>query len=335
MAMGKSIRSAEGATTEGNLRRFACVSCGKCCDGGPEMELSEATTLAGSFITRVMFKVHSLPLHETGRRAALWRDTHPSDLAMREALAETREHLARFSVRDEIDKSKGRSLHLTISAIAVDLEPGRCPALRGNLCGIYDARPLTCRTLPMHYSRPASSLSGYLSEFVARPGYACNVDPSAPAVLRDHAILDEGVREARSAAYDIQVADDFWKREIVAAMANADSAAACGLPSHELVQRNSDRGIASAVSMLAAWRLAKRGGILSDAAFESVCRDQARLIAAALSGPLGQPVFSDLQAMLLEYEIENSGVNLHPLGPQTRRGSWSASSPALMRRFVR
>ena len=43
-------------------RHFACTACGKCCTRGPEMELSEATRLADVFITRLMFKLHRLPL---------------------------------------------------------------------------------------------------------------------------------------------------------------------------------------------------------------------------------------------------------------------------------
>ncbi len=304
--------------TAGDVRRFACTSCGRCCDGGPEMELSEATALAGTFITRVMFKVHSLPLHETGRRAALWRETQRSELPIRQALVETREHHSRFSVRDEIDKGKGRSLHLTISAVAVDVEPARCPALRGNICGIYDARPLTCRTVPLHYSRPSSFLAGDLDEFATKPGHDCNVSASAPVVLEGQTILDEALSKSRLAAYECQVFDYAWKREIVAAMDDAETAAACGLPSHELVQQNSDRGVASAVSMLAAWRIARRLGVLSDRSFERLCRDQTHLIATALAGRLGDSEAAELQAMLLQYEIENTGAKPHPLGLPTQ-----------------
>jgi len=292
------------------------------------MELGEATALAGTFITRVIFKIHSLPLYETGRRAALWRDAQKSELPTRQALAEMREHLARFSVRDETDRARGRSLHLTISAVAVDLESARCPAMRGNLCGIYNARPLTCRTVPLHYSHPLSALAGHLDEFVAKPGHACNVDGVAPAVLRDQTILDEAVRASRAAAYDIQVVDDAWKREIVTAMADAETAAAAGLPTHEVVQRNSDRGVASAVSMLAAWRIARRLGVLSIDAFERVCGDQTRLITGALAGQWSPSISGDLHAMLLEYEIENSAEKHYPLGLRTQfehRGSCLAS----------
>jgi len=278
------------------------------------MELSEATALASTFITRVIFKVHSLPLYEAGRRAALWRDAQKSELPTGQALAEMREHMSRFSVRDETDKAKGRSLHLTISAVVVDLESGRCPALRGSLCGIYDARPLTCRTVPLHYSRPLSALAGHLDAFVAKPGHGCKVDETAPAVLRDQTVLDEAVRASRGGAFELQVVDAAWKLEIVAAMAEAETAAAAGLPTYEVVQRNSDRGVASAVSMLAAWRIARRLGLLSTQAFERVCDDQARLIAAALAGRCSQSISGDLHAMLLEYEVEGRGEERPLLG---------------------
>lgn len=322
--MGNSVRPGEAAITEGGLRRFACTSCGRCCDGGPEMELGEAAALAETFITRVMFKVHSLPLYETSRRAALWHGAQVSQLPVGPALAEMREHLSRFSVRDEIDKARGRSLHLTISAIAVDLEPVRCPALRDNVCSIYDVRPLTCRTVPLHYSRPPSSLAGYLDEFVAKPGHACSVSATAPVALNGQAILDEAVEKARSAAFEMSAADYAWKREIAAAMADPDTAAACGLPSHELVQQNSDRGVASLVSMLAPWRIATRLGVLSDRAFETVCREQARLLAAALAGRPSYAGSGDLQAMLLDYEVENARAMSRPLGVLTQRNDLSA-----------
>jgi hypothetical protein len=282
------------------------------------MELSEATALAGTFITRVIFKVHSLPLYETGRRAALWRDEHKSALPTGQALTEMREHLSRFSVRDETDRARGRSLHLTISAVAVDLESGRCPALRGNLCGIYEARPLTCRTVPLHYSRPLSALAGYLDAFVAKPGHGCKVDETAPAVLSDQTMLDEALKTSRAAAFDLQVADAAWKQGIVTAMADAETAAAAGLPTHEVVRRNSDRGVASAVSMLAAWRMARRLGVLSAHAFERVCDNQVRLITGALAGQWSQSISGDLHAMLLEYEIESRSEERHLLGRHRR-----------------
>ena len=45
---------------QSEARRFACTSCGRCCDRGPEMELGEATRLADTFITALLFRVHSL-----------------------------------------------------------------------------------------------------------------------------------------------------------------------------------------------------------------------------------------------------------------------------------
>ena len=43
------------------VSRFACTQCGKCCNRSPEVELSEATSLADTFVFRLMFRLHWLP----------------------------------------------------------------------------------------------------------------------------------------------------------------------------------------------------------------------------------------------------------------------------------
>ena len=91
--------------------------------------------------------------------------------------------MANFSVRDEIDRGRKRSQHLTISAVSVHIEKEKCPALEADKCSIYGIRPLTCRTVPFHYSRPNSVLANYLDNFANTPGHLCKTTPDAPLVF--------------------------------------------------------------------------------------------------------------------------------------------------------
>ena len=143
---------ARPADTE--IRRFACTACGNCCNRGPEMELSEATALAGTFVTSILFKAHSVPIDARSDAARTWWRTQASRIPIGPALEERRRHLSQFASRKRTDKAGGRHVFLTMSAIVEDDGSGRCPALAAdNLCSIYESRPLTCRTVPLHYSR--------------------------------------------------------------------------------------------------------------------------------------------------------------------------------------
>ena len=145
-------------------RRFACTSCGRCCDRGPEMELGEATRLADTFITALLFRVHSLPTSDRSAWAAQWWRDRQSRIPLRPALDEAQRHLGAFASRRRVDKMRDRQVFLEISAIVHDGGAGHCPALEANLCGIYDRRPLSCRTVPIHYSRAPSMLQAYLDQ---------------------------------------------------------------------------------------------------------------------------------------------------------------------------
>src|SRR5262249_13243028 len=147
---------------QSGVRRFACTSCGRCCNRGPEMELGEAASLADKFLISVMFRVRSLPLSERSGWAGQWWRNQESRIPLRPSLEERRRHIARFAARRQVDRQQDRQVFLDISAIVYDDGQGRCPALADGICGIYDVRPLTCRTVPMHYSRPPSTLQSYL-----------------------------------------------------------------------------------------------------------------------------------------------------------------------------
>jgi Fe-S-cluster containining protein len=268
-------------------RHFSCTSCGKCCDRGPEMELGEATALADKFITRATFKLHSLPLDARTPRAAVWWKTQGSSLPMRKALDEAHRHMAHFSVSDKIDRANQRSLHLTISALPFHLERGKCPALSGEQCAIYEIRPLTCRTVPFHYSRPQSTLTSYLDSLVGTPGYRCNTTRDAPQIFQSGSVVDSFLDTARKEAVILNRAERPWKEAIVAVL-NSPDASKEGFPTYQDIVRNSDIG-ATTVSMRAAWIIARRMGILTQSRFDDVCEKQVRLLQAELGRRSTEP----------------------------------------------
>ena len=270
------------------------------------MELSEATALADRFRTSVLFKVHSLPISERCESAAPWWRNEGSRIPIRPALEENRRHLNHFASRRRSDKSRDRQVLLTISAIVDDDQQGRCPALMDDLCTIYDVRPLTCRTVPMHYSRPPSVLRSYLDRFTATSGYECNVTETAPIVLDGNAILDPMIRRYRDEAIGMAKAERAWKERMLLLMDDAEQARAAQLPSYDAVLTNSDNGYATLLPMIVAWRVARMEGLLSSDAFEDLCRKQEALFRAAIDRNPQRASSSDLVDTLSLYELELS-----------------------------
>jgi Fe-S-cluster containining protein len=268
------------------------------------MALSEATALADKFIMCLYFRVYSLPLHKGSKSAAQWGRTRGGNLPVAEALEDEREALDHFSVREKIDKAKGRSLHLAISALTADREKGRCPALAENLCTIYESRPLSCRTVPMHYSRPLSVLASHLDRFVRTPGYLCDTTANAPVIFDGQSIVDPALRQARDEALRLAESERGWKENLVSLMDDPAAAAAAGLPTYEDVLRHAESGSAAIVPMLVAWRVARNVELISAGAFESVCRKQIALIDAELESAPDVTLSINLLALRSGYERE-------------------------------
>jgi Fe-S-cluster containining protein len=268
------------------------------------MALSEATALADKFITSLLFKLYGLPLYKRSKRATQWWQTRGGSLPVAEALEEERDALGHYSVRDKIDKSKGRSLHLTISALTVDREKGRCPALAENLCTIYESRPLSCRTVPMHYSRPSSVLGSHLDKFVRTPGYLCDTTANAPVVFDGLSITDRSVQRARDEALELAKSEAAWKEKLVSLMDSPGAASAAGLPTYEDVLHYADGGSAASVSMLIAWRVARDIGLISAGSFEEICRKQIALIDSELGRGPDVKLIVSLLELRSDYELE-------------------------------
>lgn len=293
---------------QSGARRFACTSCGRCCDRGPEMELSEATRLADSFVTSLLFRVHSLPTSERSAWAGIWWRDRQSRIPLRPALDEAQRHLGHFASRRRVDRGRDRQIFLEISAIVQQGGAGQCPALRGSLCGIYDKRPLSCRTVPMHYSRAPSTLQAYLDQFTGTPGYACDTGPSAPVIVDGNKMVDPGVRDHRDQAIALAKADRRWKQALVELMEDEARAAAAGLPSHDAVLSASDNGYATMLPMIVAWRVARKVGLLSTEQFNQICAQQADLIRSQVARESSK----ELLDLLALYESEASAAQRLP-----------------------
>jgi len=267
------------------------------------MELGEATRLADTFVTSLLFRVHSLPLGDRSEWAGRWWRDRRSRIPLRPALDEAERHLRQFAIR-RIDKSRDRQIFLDISAIADDEGQGRCPALADTLCTIYEARPQTCRTVPLHYSRAPSTLENYLDRFTATEDYRCDTSPAAPAILDGNKVLDRQIAEERAKAVALAKADRPWKERLLALMADPAQAAAAGLPTYDAVLSSSDNGYATILPMIVAWRVAAREGLISSAALRDICRKQTALINARIAG---RGTSKELLDMLALYERELSG----------------------------
>lgn len=244
------------------------------------MELGESLDLADRFLMSLIFKVHSLPRNERGETGRRWWRSQGTPLGPGPALAESRRQIETFAALRQVDRGGDRQVFLTLSAIVEDEHDGKCPALTDNRCSVYEDRPLTCRTVPLHYSRAPSTLASYLDGFVATPGYGCET-VEAPEVLRGGAVLSEEVREAREAAVRVADADQPWKDALVARMETGALARAAGLPTFEDVLTNSDKGYASMVPIHVAWRAAVGAGMMTAATFADLCRKQIALAEAA------------------------------------------------------
>ena len=266
-----------GNSENSETRRFACTACGQCCDHGPEMELGEATALADRLVTSVIFKAHSIPLDERSERAVEWWREQGSRIPLRSAFAEKRRHLRSFSSRRRSERKNGREVYLTISAAVNDYGGSGCPALVSSRCSIYDRRPLTCRTVPMHYSRPPSVLRDYLDTFTATPGYECDTTNS-PVILQGNDIISPELRGYRDRAVALAKADRPWKEHMLSLMDNPDAARRSELPTYEAVLNNTDNGYATMLPMIVAWRVAENAGLIASDDLKSLCIKQLELL---------------------------------------------------------
>jgi Fe-S-cluster containining protein len=276
---------------EGATRRFACTQCGKCCDRSPEVELSEAASLADVFVFRLMFRLYSLPKTPGGGHSAVFYERK----RLLSAHA-ARTYPTRY-VRD--GKRMDHNNYLMISALAVDAGRGACRALKGNRCSIYERRPLGCRTVPFHYSRPEASAERDLARFVSTPEYECDTGPAAPIVIGDGGVVEEATKGVRSEALALANADRPWKEAIVRGM-KTGSAHAASLPTLTDIEANASFGALTS-SMRVGWEIAVEAGLMNEADCRALLRQQVEAINCALAEVTTTEDYQTLREMGAEY----------------------------------
>ena len=260
--------------------RFACSRCGACCNRSPEVELAEAGALADMFVFRLMFRLYLLPRNYAGYLAS-GRTADSSD-----GFHESKRLPNAFAVRKSTTKRvhAGKPVeytnYLTISALTLDAGLGVCSALNFGRCGIYDRRPLACRTVPFHYSRPEASAERDLAEFAARPGYLCDTSAGAPVVLEGGRIVDAEWRSVRGSALDYADQGRSWRDAILRAMKSNPGNKP--LPSLAEIEANAAYGVTT-TSMRVAWEIAVHAGLMSGEECERLVTAQAETIDRALT----------------------------------------------------
>lgn len=283
------------------VRRFACTQCGQCCNRSPEMQLSETMALADVFVFRLMFRLYWLP-RQLGDYLAPGRAE-----ANASAIFHQRKRLlGAFAARKYPVKVRrgGKAVeytkYLLLSALALDTRPGACSALDGRQCGIHHRRPLSCRSVPFHYSHAEALAESGLMAFVATDGYCCDTSEAAEVVLKDGRIVAPEIRAARSEAIAVAEGDRRWG-EAIARRMNAAAGASPSLPSLEDVEANAHFG-ATTTSMRAAWQIAADAGLLAAEQCETLARLQLSAIDQALAaGGCPRDVSETLVGMRAEY----------------------------------
>ena len=285
------------APGEDRVRRFACTQCGACCDRPPEVELSEAAALADMFVFRLLFRLYELPRTLSGCPASLVPAGGPDEFY------ESKRLLNAFAARKHRSKERhgGQPVeltkYLTVSVLAVDTGSGACPALRDGRCEVYDSRPLACRTVPFHYSRPEGSAERYLASFVATRGYRCDTSAEAPVVIEGGRIVDPGARQARAEALEMAERDRRWKDAILREVKVGSGR--YPLPSLGEIATGSLFG-AMTTSMRVAWQIAAEAGLISAETCTALIAAQTTVIDRELSSarcaPAARQTLADMRA---------------------------------------
>jgi Fe-S-cluster containining protein len=256
--------------------RFACTSCGACCNRSPEVGLSEAAALSDVFVFRLMFRLYELPRTLAGQLAS-----RAAPAGSGEEFYESKRLLAAFAARKYAAKRRhgGKTIdytrYVTLSALALDSGAGACAALGSGRCTVYERRPLACRTVPFHYSRPEASAEGVLAAFVGTPGFACDTSAGAPVVLEAGRIVDPEARRARGEAMELAGRDRPWAEAIMRRL-NTNSGK-YALPSLREIEADAPFG-ATTTSMHAAWQVAAEAGLIDAQACRTLIAAQAALI---------------------------------------------------------
>lgn len=189
--------------------------------------------------------------------------------------------------------------YLMMSALALDTRHRACSALDGSLCGIYERRPLACRSVPFHYSRAEALAEADLKAFVQTPGYACDTSDEAELVLHKGRLVDLETTRSRAEAVALAQLDRGWSKAIARRM---DGDGPALLPTLEEVELNAALG-ATTISMRAAWQVALEAGLMRDHEFNQLIKAQLATIDRELAaGDCPQEARETLLEMRAEYD---------------------------------
>ena len=244
------------------VQRFACTQCGKCCNRSPEVELCEAAGLADVFVFRLLFRLYWLPQRLSGYRALGNQEANASAV-----FYEKKRLLGAFAARKYSLKlsRNGKPVqydkYLMISALPLDTSPGACRALNGKQCDIYHRRPLSCRSVPLHYSRAEAQAETDLKAFVETPGYDCDTSATAPVVLNNGRIVAPEITAVRLEALGAAQRDRRWGEAIIRRM-NGSSAASRSLPTLQEIEASAEIG-ALTTSMRVALQIAAEVALIA------------------------------------------------------------------------
>ena len=232
-----------------------------------------------------MFRLYSFPSTLAGYARAVAHEAPSTKVfyETRRRLAEHAAHSHPVKARHG-DKVIEQVNYLMISALSVDTSPGACRALRTTLCGIYERRPLGCRSVPIHYSRAEASAEDALRAFTATPGYGCDTSESAPPVIESGRVIDRDMQQARADASTLVERDRPWRKAILRRM-KSDSPHASGLPSLRDVETNAAFGVTT-LSMGTAWRIAAEAGIIGSDEHRHIASTQLTLFDQELATSL-------------------------------------------------
>jgi Fe-S-cluster containining protein len=294
-------------------RHFACTQCGKCCDRSPEVELGEAADLADMFVFRLMFRIYTLPRHLPDFLAKSLVPREQASIDFYETKRQLALHCAHSWIA-RIGTDAGQietGKYLMLSALTLDKGQGTCLQLNNRTCRIHSRRPISCRTVPLHYSRGEAFAVRDFDKFTATPGYACETGPAAPQLLSGGRIVHPDILAGRTSARSQAVADRQWKAAIFRRLTRGDMP---GLPSLDQIEDNARIG-ALTTSMRVAWQIAVEAGLMPDTAFRHAIDAQLASIDRALAETDLRSDYRDtLIQMRREYE-----QSLSPMYGESRR----------------
>jgi Fe-S-cluster containining protein len=258
------------------------------------------------FVFRLMFRLYWLPRKLSDNAARSVGNANASAL-----FYQRKRLLSTFAARKYPLKVRrdGETVeytkYLMISALAMDTSPSACRALNGMHCSIYDRRPLSCRSVPFHYSHAEASAETGLRSFVETPGYRCDTGDTAEVVLEDGRIVAPEIKVARSEAIAVAARDLRWREAIVRRM-NTASLADLPLPTLEEIDAGANLGVTT-TSMRVAWQIAADVGLIAPEECERLIKLQLCVINEELAdGSCPQ----DARETLIEMQAQDR-LHLH------------------------